>query len=78
MSKSRIAPVHPGEYLGELLDEIGLSQYRLAQEVGVAPMRISHVVRGQSPDQRGTGPPSGTVLWTERTLLDELADTIRC
>jgi addiction module HigA family antidote len=49
MSKSRIAPVHPGEYLRELLDELGLSQYRLAQEIGVAPMRISHVVRGQRP-----------------------------
>ncbi len=49
MTKSRIAPVHPGEYLRELLDELGLSQYRLAQEIGVAPMRISHVVRGQRP-----------------------------
>lgn len=49
MSKSRIAPVHPGEYLRELLDELGLSQYRLAQDLGVAPMRISHVVRGQRP-----------------------------
>ncbi|MEK6408926.1 MAG: HigA family addiction module antitoxin [Acidobacteriota bacterium] len=49
MTKSRIAPVHPGEYLRELLDELGLSQYRLAQDIGVAPMRISHVVRGQRP-----------------------------
>jgi antitoxin HigA-1 len=49
MSKSRIAPVHPGEYLRELLDEIGLSQYRLAQDIAVAPMRISHVVRGLRP-----------------------------
>lgn len=49
MSKSTIAPVHPGEYLRELLDELGLSQYRLAQDLGVAPMRISHLVRGQRP-----------------------------
>ena len=49
MAKKRIAPVHPGEYLSELLEELGLSQYRLAQEIGVAPMRISHVVRGQRP-----------------------------
>lgn len=49
MSKSRIAPVHPGEYLRELLDDLGLSQYRLAQDIAVAPMRISHVVRGQRP-----------------------------
>jgi len=49
MTKSTIAPVHPGEYLRELLDELGLSQYRLAHDIGVAPMRISHVVRGQRP-----------------------------
>ena|SRR6266478_3576918 len=49
MSKSTIAPVHPGEYLRELLDELGLSQYRLAHDLGVAPMRISHLVRGQRP-----------------------------
>jgi len=49
MTKSTIAAVHPGEYLRELIDELGLSQYRLAQDIGVAPMRISHVVRGQRP-----------------------------
>jgi antitoxin HigA-1 len=49
MAKSRIAPVHPGVYLKEILDELGLSQYRLAQELGVPAMRVSHVVRGQRP-----------------------------
>jgi len=49
MAKRGIAPVHPGEYLKELLEELSLSQYRLAQDIGVAPMRISHVVRGQRP-----------------------------
>ena len=49
MTKSRIAPVHPGVYLKEILDELELSQYRLAQELGVPAMRISHVVRGQRP-----------------------------
>jgi addiction module HigA family antidote len=49
MAKRRIAPVHPGSYLKELIEELGLSQYRLAQDIGVAPMRISHVVRGQRP-----------------------------
>ena len=49
MSKARIAPVHPGEYLKELLEELELSQYRLAQDIGVAPMRISHVIRRQRP-----------------------------
>jgi addiction module HigA family antidote len=49
MAKSRIAPMHPGVYLKEILDGWGLSQNRLAQELGVPPMRISHVVRGRRP-----------------------------
>lgn len=49
MPKSCITPVHPGVYLKEILNELGVSQYRLAQELGVPAMRISHVVRGQRP-----------------------------
>ena len=49
MRKKQITPIHPGEYLKELLEELKLSQYRLAADIGVAPMRISHVVRGQRP-----------------------------
>ena len=49
MAKSRITPVHPGVYLKEILDELGVSQYRLAQELGVSAMQVSHVVRGQRP-----------------------------
>ena len=49
MARSHIAPVHPGIYLKELLEELGLSQYRLAQEIRVPAMRISHVVRGKRP-----------------------------
>jgi addiction module HigA family antidote len=41
--------VHPGAYLKELLEELELSQYRLAQDIGVTAMRVSHVVRGQRP-----------------------------
>jgi addiction module HigA family antidote len=49
MAKARIAPVHPGAYLKELLEELELSQYRLAQDVGVPAMRISHVIHGRRP-----------------------------
>ena len=49
MAKPRITPIHPGVYLKEILDELGVSQYRLAQELGVPAMRISYVVRGQRP-----------------------------
>ena len=47
MARSRITAVHPGLYLKEMLKELGLSQYRLAQEIKVPAMRISHVVRGK-------------------------------
>ena len=49
MAKARIAPVHPGVYLKELLEELRLSQYRLAQEIGVPAMRISYLVHGKRP-----------------------------
>ena len=49
MATKRIASVHPGTYLKERLDELELSQYRLAQDIGVTAMRVSHVVRGQRP-----------------------------
>ena len=49
MAKARLAPVHPGVYLKELLEELRLSQYRLAHDIGVPAMRISHVVHGKRP-----------------------------
>jgi addiction module HigA family antidote len=49
MTKKHIAPVHPGVYLKELLDELNLSQYRLARELGVPAMRINYVVKGRRP-----------------------------
>jgi len=49
MAKLRITPVHPGVYLKEILDELGISQYRLAQELGASAMQVNHVVRGQRP-----------------------------
>ena len=49
MAATRIAPVHPGVYLKELLDELGVSQYRLAKDIHVTPMRVSHIVNGKRP-----------------------------
>lgn len=49
MSKSGLPPVHPGEYLGELITELGVSQARLARAIGVSPMRVSHVINGLRP-----------------------------
>jgi addiction module HigA family antidote len=49
MTKAHLAPIHPGVYLKELLEELRLSQYRLAQDIGVPAMRINHVVHGKRP-----------------------------
>lgn len=41
-------PVTPGELLfEEFLKPMGLSQYRLAKEIGVPPQRISEIVAGR-------------------------------
>ena len=40
-------PIHPGEHLAEILDELGISQYRLAKAIGVSPRRINEIVHGR-------------------------------
>jgi len=47
--KNGLPPIHPGEFLKEALEELGTSQAEFARAVGVAPMRISHVVKGTRP-----------------------------
>lgn len=49
MTKSGLPPIHPGEFLREILEERHLSQAHFARVIGVAPMRISHVVKGARP-----------------------------
>ncbi len=44
----KLPPVHPGEVLLEdFMKPIGLSQYRVALDIGVAPLRISQIVHGK-------------------------------
>jgi addiction module HigA family antidote len=43
-----LSPIHPGEILLEdFMKPLGLTQYRLAHDIGVAPIRISQIVNGQ-------------------------------
>jgi len=42
-------PIHPGEYLAEMLEELNISQALFARTIGVSPMRISHIVKGSRP-----------------------------
>lgn len=47
--KNGLPPIHPGVFLKEILDELGVSQNSFAHAIGVSPMRISHVVKGSRP-----------------------------
>jgi addiction module HigA family antidote len=47
--KSGLAPIHPGEFLREALEELGTSQAEFARAIGVSAMRVSHVVNGTRP-----------------------------
>ncbi len=49
MSEQRISPVHPGVYLKEILEEFGLSQDRIAKDLGLSPVRIRHLINGRRP-----------------------------
>jgi len=47
--KDGMPPIHPGEFLKELLEELQLNQTSLAEALGISTMRVSHVLRGQRP-----------------------------
>ena len=38
-------PIHPGEHLQEIIEELGISQYRLAKTIGVPPIRINAIIK---------------------------------
>ena len=37
--------IHPGEHLAEIIEELGITQYRLAKTIGVPQVRIHDIVR---------------------------------
>jgi addiction module HigA family antidote len=48
MPRRRLDPVHPGEILmHEFIEPMGLSQTRLARDIGVPPRRINEIVLGK-------------------------------
>lgn len=45
---AKLKPIHPGEILQEeFLSSLGVSQYRLANDIGVPPRRINEIVLGK-------------------------------
>lgn len=48
MAHRKLVPIHPGEVLFEdFLEPLGLSQYRLAQDISVPARRINEIVHGK-------------------------------
>jgi addiction module HigA family antidote len=48
MKKEKLHPIHPGEVLfEEFLKPMGISQNRLALNIGVPPRRINEIVLGK-------------------------------
>ena len=46
--EDRLPPIHPGEVLLEdFMKPFGLSQYRVAKDIGVPALRISQIVNGK-------------------------------
>jgi antitoxin HigA-1 len=44
-----LPPIHPGEYIREALEGLGMTQAALAQALGVSATRISRLVREERP-----------------------------
>ncbi len=40
-------PIHPGEHLAEMMEELGITQYRLAKTIGVPQIRIHDIVHSR-------------------------------
>ena len=49
MVKKNLTAIHPGEFLAEILEELGLSQAAFGRAIGVSPSRISQVIKGSRP-----------------------------
>ena len=48
MTTNQLPPVHPGDVLlHDFMEPLGLTQNALAKTIGVTPMRVSEIVRGQ-------------------------------
>ena len=48
MTEEKLPPIHPGEILNEeFMQPMGITQYRLAKEIGVPARRINEIVHGK-------------------------------
>ena len=57
-----ITPIHPGEHLAEILDELHISQGHLAQAIGVDPIHLNQVIYHRRPITADTALRIGRAL----------------
>lgn len=57
-------PIHPGEHLAEFLEELGITQYRLAKTIGVPQVRIHDIVNRRRSITADTALRIGQALGT--------------
>ena len=46
--EQRIGAIHPGEFLVEMLEGLGVSAYALAKAMGKAPIQVSRILAGKA------------------------------
>ncbi len=69
MSKRMYPPVHPGEILKtEFLDELQISQYRVAKDLSVPPRRINEIIQGKRRISADTAMRLGRYFGTSAQL----------
>jgi len=65
----RLSPIHPGAVLLEdFMKPLNLTQYRVAKDIGVSPLRISEIVRGKRSVTVDTAMRLGRYLGTSASV----------
>ena len=57
-------PIHPGEHLAEVMEELGISQCGLAKAIGVPSVRVNAIVKHRRPITADTALRIGRALGT--------------
>ena len=59
---SAVEPIHPGEHLAEMLDDLGISPRRLAEAMGTTPALVGEIVGGRASISPETAIKIGAAL----------------
>lgn len=62
MNARTIGPIHPGDFIAEIIEDIEITQYALAKAMGITQTRLKRVVDGK------VGVTANTALRLARVL----------